>query len=77
MYHVIEFATDLLIDVETRSQSRLERVLVRTGDRRSVQLKPHVMESVRGPVEVADLYFDDGSATRDVRFAFFRFVEGE
>jgi hypothetical protein len=33
------------------------------------------MEGAGGPVEVADLFFDDGSTTRDVRFAFFRFID--
>ncbi len=40
-----------------------------------VQLRPYVVETGIGPVEVADLYFADGSATRFVPFRSFKFVE--
>jgi hypothetical protein len=33
------------------------------------------VESEDGPVEVADLFFEDGAATRRVPFAWFTFVE--
>ena len=39
-----------------------------------VQIKPYVEETEEGPVEMADLFFEDGSATRKVPFAQFRFV---
>jgi hypothetical protein len=34
-----------------------------------------VVEAAGGPVEVADLFFEDGTATRNVPFAWFTFVE--
>jgi len=33
------------------------------------------METKSGPVETADLFFEDGSTIRAVRFAWFRFVD--
>jgi hypothetical protein len=38
------------------------------------QLKPYVADTADGPVEVADLFFEDGTATRQVPFACFRFA---
>jgi hypothetical protein len=75
MYHVIEFAADVQVDLQTSPRDRLERVLIRRGDRLWAQLRPHVEASATGPVEMADLFFEDGSAVRGVRYAFFRFVE--
>ena len=60
MYHVIEFFTDFVADLEVSRQKRLERVLIRKGSRLRAQLKPYVVETVHGPVEVADLHFEDG-----------------
>ena len=75
MYHNIEFTVDLQIDLEINCRSRMERVLIPAGARVRAQLRPHVLKSIDGPVEAADLFLDDGTAVRDVRFAFFRFVE--
>jgi hypothetical protein len=75
MYHTIEFAEPLTVDLEISRKHPLERVSIRRGTRVRVQIKPHVVESDDGPTEVADLYFEDGSATRDVPFACFSFVE--
>jgi hypothetical protein len=33
------------------------------------------VEAEDGPVEVADLFFQDGTTTRGIRFASFSFVE--
>jgi hypothetical protein len=41
----------------------------------SAQIKPYVLESTRGPVEVADLFLEDGSVARAVRFATFKFLD--
>jgi hypothetical protein len=38
-------------------------------------VKPGVLETEDGPVEVADLFFADGTATRQIRFASFSFVD--
>jgi hypothetical protein len=53
----------------------LERVQIRNGDRLPAQIKPYVVETAEGPIEVADLFFEDGTATRQVPFAYFAFVD--
>ena len=75
MYHTIEFTIDSTINVEVSPKHWLERVLVRKGTRRQAQLKPYVIETQDGLIEVADLFFDDGTATRRVRFESFAFVD--
>jgi len=75
MYHTIEFATDIPVELEVSPKHPLERLLIRRGTRLRVQLRPHVLESEEGPVEVADLFFEDGTTTRGVRFESFSFVE--
>lgn len=75
MYHTIEFTAEVLLDLEITRQDRLELVVMRKGARRSVQLKPYVVETPSGPVEVADLFFDDGTSTSAVRYECFSFVE--
>lgn len=75
MYHTIEFAGDFVIDLEISSKHRLERILVRRGTRLQAQVKPYVMQTEDGPVEVADLFFDDGTSTSGVRFELFSFVD--
>jgi len=75
MYHTIEFDEPLTLDLEISAKQPLERVSVKKGTRLRAQIKPHVMETEDGPVEVADLFFDDGTTTRRVRFSSFCFVE--
>ncbi len=74
MYHTIEFAVEFLADLEMSPEHRLERLLLRKGARLQAQIRPHVVEGAEGPVEVADLFFEDGTATRMVPFACFSFV---
>jgi hypothetical protein len=74
MYHAVEFAVDLWLDLERSPSQPLERVLLRRGSRRRAQLRPHVLETWAGPVEVADLFFPDGTAARNVPFAAFAFA---
>jgi hypothetical protein len=40
-----------------------------------VQIKPYVMETEDGPIEVADLFFVDGTTARMVPFESFSFVD--
>jgi hypothetical protein len=40
-----------------------------------VQLKPYVVETKDGLVEVADLFFADGTTARGVPFGSFSFVD--
>jgi hypothetical protein len=75
MYHTIEFVAEFTLDLEISPKHPLERVLVQKGTRLRAQLKPHVTETEAGPVEVADLFFEDGSVTRRVPFAWLSFVE--
>lgn len=74
MYHTIEFTGDLNVDLEVSPRRPLERLRIRRGDRLLAQVKPYVVEAPGGPVEVADLFFADGTATRRVRFQSFSFV---
>ena len=75
MYHTVEFAAEFMVDLEVSRKQPLERVLIRRGTRVRAQLRPYVIESENGPVEVADLFFEDGTSTRGVRFEWFTFVE--
>jgi hypothetical protein len=75
MYHTIAFTDDVQIDLEISPKHPLEKTLLRKGIHWEVQLKPYVVGSDYEPVEVADLYFSDGSVARGVPFACFSFVE--
>jgi hypothetical protein len=75
MYHTIEFCDELIVDLEISPKQWLERLRIRSGTRLQAQIKPHVVETGDGPVEVADLFFADGSTTRMVPFASFSFVD--
>jgi hypothetical protein len=75
MFHSIEFGNDFLFDVEVPRKNRLERMLIHKGTRFCVQLKPYVVDTADGPIEVADLFFEDGTAARGVRFECFAFVD--
>ena len=75
MYHTIEFAAEFLADFEISPKHRLERRLIRRGTRLQAQVRPYVVKGRGGPVEVADLFFEDGTAIRMVPFAWFSFVE--
>jgi hypothetical protein len=75
MYHAIEFRVEFTVDLEISPKSPLERLLFGKGARVRAQIKPYVAETLDGPVEVADLFFEDGTATRSVPFAYFSFVD--
>ncbi len=75
MYHLIEFIADFIADLEVSPRQSLERVRVRKGTRVFVGLCPYIVETASGPVEVADLYFEDGTVARQVCFERFHFVE--
>ena len=75
MYHTIEFDESLTLDLEISRKDPLERVSFLKGSRLRAQLRPHVLDTEEGPVEVADLFFEDGTATRRVRFACFTFID--
>jgi hypothetical protein len=75
MFHAIQFTTELTVDVELSRKQPLERVRIREGSRLRAEIKPYVVETDDGPVEMADLFFEDGTATRLVPFSCFFFVE--
>jgi hypothetical protein len=75
MYHTIEFTCPLTADLEIAPNQPLERVRIRKGTRLQAQIRPSVVESGYGPVEVADLFFADGTTTRLVPFGAFSFVD--
>ena len=77
MYHNIEFRMDGLVELEIPGTTRLQQLVVQSGTRVRAQVKPYIVESRRGPIEVADLFLEDGGAARAVRFASFRFVDEE
>jgi hypothetical protein len=74
MYHVIEFVTDRWVDLDCAFHP-LARVLLRRGHRWRAQVRPQIIEAETGPVEVADLLFEDGTAARRVPFACFAFAD--
>jgi hypothetical protein len=75
VYHTIQFAVEYEATLEVSRKLPLERVRIHKGDRVDAQLRPHVVETDDGPVEVADLFFADGTATRNVPFGSFAFVD--
>jgi hypothetical protein len=77
MHHTIEFRVDFTTGLEIGSRDHLERVRIRTGMRVQAQVRPYVVETGCGPIEAADLHFEDGIVARGVRFGQFRFVDSE
>jgi hypothetical protein len=75
VYHSIEFVDETVVDLEISPKHYLERLIIQTGTRYQAQIRPYVIETEGGPVEVADLHFDDGTTTRGVHFKSFSFLE--
>ena len=75
MYHNIEFRLDGSVELEVPGATRLQQLVLQNGTRVRAQVKPYVVEGKRGPIEVADLFLEDGSTARAVRFASFRFLD--
>jgi hypothetical protein len=75
MYHTLEFAVEVLVDLEISPKHPLEKLRIQQGTRLRAQIKPYVMETDDGLVEVADLFFEDGTATRMMAFECFTFVD--
>ena len=73
MYHSIKFIVKRRVDLEVSSKQALERMLIEPETRLRAQLKAYVLETKRGPIEVADLFLEDGTAIRAVPFACFCF----
>jgi hypothetical protein len=74
MYHTIEFVAEVNVGIEISPKLPLEHLRIEKGARRRVQIKPYVVDAGKGLVEVADLFFEDGTTLRQVPFEFFRFA---
>jgi hypothetical protein len=75
MYHTIQFCAEFVALPEVVPQGQRRRDLIRKGDRLKARVRPYVVETRRGPAEVADLIFEDGSMTRRVPYRCFAFVD--
>ncbi len=75
MYHSIEFRRDLLAELDIPGEGRTPRVLIDKGTRLKAEIRPYVVESTQGPIEVADLLLEDDTVARTVTFASFRFLD--
>jgi hypothetical protein len=75
MFHTIQFVAEFVALPELVPQEQRRRVLMRKGDRLKAQVRPYVVQTNRGLVEVADLFFEDGSMTCRVPYRYFSFVE--
>jgi hypothetical protein len=75
MYHLIEFTIAFVADLEVSPKQPLERLRIRAGELACANLRPYVVETDEGLVEVADLYFDDGAVARLIPYEWFCFVE--
>ena len=75
MTHRVEFRWLVLAEVDRPEYAYPQRVMIKEGTQLTVRVRPHVVESPDGPVEVADLHLEDGGIARAVRFAAFRFLD--
>jgi hypothetical protein len=75
MYHAIQFTAGVDAHIETCPKRPPEQVHIGKGTRLRARVKPHVVETPDGPVELADLFLEDGTATRLVPFACFSFLD--
>jgi hypothetical protein len=75
MFHSIEFTLRVRAGMAIPGQRRLEKIVLQTGTRLRAEIRPYVAESDLGPLEVADLFLEDGSAVHNVNFASFRFLD--
>jgi hypothetical protein len=75
VYHVIAFVAGVWADREWDSRRPAERVLLRGGSRVRAQVRPRILAGRYGPVEAADLFFEDGTVVRKMPFALFAFAD--
>ena len=76
MFHAIEFRGVVFAEVDRPGYAVLEWILIKEGTRLWANIRPYVTESDEGPIEVADLFLEDGSIARGVQFASFQFLDG-
>lgn len=75
MFHTIEFEVQLVADLEISRKQPLEKIVIQPKTRLRAQLKPFVAQRQGCLIEVADLFFEDGTVTRGVPYACFHFVD--
>jgi hypothetical protein len=75
MYHSIEFERNLLAELDIPGEGRIPRVQIEKGSRLKAEIRPYVVESTKGPIEVADLLLEDDTVARTVAFASFHFLD--
>jgi hypothetical protein len=75
MFHQIKFRLRGVAELESLSRLNLEQLVIKPGTQLKAETRPYVVETERGPVEVADLILEDGSIARAVRYATFSFVD--
>ena len=76
MCHQIEFCWAVFADVERPGYALGQRMIIKFGERLTARIQPYVVESACGPVEMANLYLEDGAIVTGVRYAAFRFLDG-
>ena len=75
MFHSIEFRWLVLTEIDGPEYGRMQGVVINEGTRLSAKIKPYLAESPDGPIEMADLYLEDSSLIRAVRFAAFQVLD--
>jgi len=75
MYHTIKFKVEMMVELGPSSQDSTGLLVFHEGTVRQAQIRPYVIEEEGGPVEVADLYFEDGTAAAGVHYEWFSFVD--
>ncbi len=75
MSHTLRFTKDVVAELKASPRKPVEVVLIREGECLTTGIRPHVMETSEGPVEVADLFLQDGNTACRVPFGCFTFAE--
>jgi hypothetical protein len=75
VYHPIEFTTGCIIRVQPPGRDVLAPVFILPGTRVRAEIWPAVVETAGGPVEVAELTFEDGCRAPLLPYACFAFVD--
>jgi hypothetical protein len=75
MYHTLRFIHDLTVDLAISPRQPLERLRIGKGSRLVAQVRPYVVDGDDGPVEVADLFFANGTSALGIAFANFTFAD--
>ena len=75
MYHTIEFAEEFVPDLQLSRLRPVQQALIRSGTRLQAEVQPYVLDAEEGLIEVADLFFSDGTIICRVPMESFSFVE--